>query len=300
MDLASIRHATADRTDCVGARDVSQNATGRQKVNGGDGLRGRDDLCHTTDDTRCVSLISPRIVDAARAALRQWGLRSQQDQLIEELGELLVALSHYRRARTDVGPVREELADVVLMLVQLIEAFGAGDVERALDRKVRRLEQRLALAGPNSRRRRAYVAGSSRELDRCKAAVRAARALDIDVGEHHWTEDLEVIRREHPDDTTVPRMTRMTGAAACVGAMARSSVLWLLAPEATTVGAWVELGMALERARLRRDIEIIISGSPQACAATCFTELVGPANVYHSDDLALRRVHATVTCGWPQ
>lgn len=243
------------------------------------------------------------LVVIARAAVDRWGPRSQEAQLVEEIGELLAALSHYRRGRVGADAVREELADVQIVLRQIIEVYGADEVRRHADAKLRRLAERLEVAPPlppTPPKARIYIAGSSRELERCKAAVRAARALDIDVGEHHWTEDLEVIRREHPDDTTVPWLTRASGAAACSMALASSSVLWLLAPEKPTIGAWVELGMALERARLRRDIEIIVSGSPTACARTCFTELVGPANVYHSDDLALRRVHAIATCGRPQ
>ena len=81
------------------------------------------------------------------AAIARYGERNQIDQAIEELNELAVALSHYRRGRAPLEEVAEEIADVQICLEQMAEAFG-GEEFRALvglerRRKLQRLEARL-------------------------------------------------------------------------------------------------------------------------------------------------------------
>lgn len=79
-------------------------------------------------------------VELYRRTLEKWGEQAQFDQAIEECAELITALLHYRRDKTDASKVIDEMADVILMLGQLRWMFGAEEVERALVRKRVKLE----------------------------------------------------------------------------------------------------------------------------------------------------------------
>lgn len=62
------------------------------------------------DDTRFLYL----------ACRSHYGWTAQCDMLIEECGELIAALSHYKRARVPVERVVEELVDVQIMVEQVL------------------------------------------------------------------------------------------------------------------------------------------------------------------------------------
>lgn len=78
-----------------------------------------------------------------RATLEKWGEQAQYDQAVEECAELITALKHYRRDKIDRQAVISELADVTLMIGQLTWMFGAGEVEKAVTEKLRKLNQLL-------------------------------------------------------------------------------------------------------------------------------------------------------------
>jgi len=63
-------------------------------------------------------------------AVDLWGVNSQIDMVIEEMGELIVALSHYRRGRADKGKVAEEIADVQFMLEEMAYIFGHEGIKK--------------------------------------------------------------------------------------------------------------------------------------------------------------------------
>ena len=87
-------------------------------------------------------------------AVDTYGKEAQVDVAIEEMSELIKALLKNRRAEhspeaLDYEKTRqnifEEIADVVIMLTQLIMIFGGRDaVQKAIDEKVKRLDTRLA------------------------------------------------------------------------------------------------------------------------------------------------------------
>lgn len=60
-----------------------------------------------------------------------WGRQSQFDQLHEELGELIVALNHFKRNRCTLKDVAIEMADVRLMLNAIQMILGIDDQEYA-------------------------------------------------------------------------------------------------------------------------------------------------------------------------
>ena len=78
---------------------------------------------NTTEDRKTVEDSNPLEClvsrDILQAAINKWGNEAQLDQMIEECAELIVAINHLRRKKSDLLPVLEELADVEIMLEQM-------------------------------------------------------------------------------------------------------------------------------------------------------------------------------------
>ena len=64
---------------------------------------------------------------------------------IEELSELQKELCKHLRGKTDVDHIVEEIADVCIMLCQLMLYFNISetDVLKVIDEKIKRTEERL-------------------------------------------------------------------------------------------------------------------------------------------------------------
>ena len=77
--------------------------------------------------------------------LASLGLESQLDQTQEECAELIVAISHYRRQKTQKSfdNLIEEIADVTIMIRQLYFIMGYKDVEKKISEKLARSRERL-------------------------------------------------------------------------------------------------------------------------------------------------------------
>ena len=78
-----------------------------------------------------------------RATLEKWGEQAQYDQAVEECAELIATLQHFARGKVDRRVVIDELADVYLMIGQLIHMFGEEDFTCALDKKITKLHELL-------------------------------------------------------------------------------------------------------------------------------------------------------------
>lgn len=77
-------------------------------------------------------------------ALGHYGEAGQLRVLQEECGELIVAVSHYFRGRTDAPEeLAEELADVTIMVAQARLIVGEKAADDALARKLERLARRM-------------------------------------------------------------------------------------------------------------------------------------------------------------
>lgn len=75
-------------------------------------------------------------------AIEVFGKENQKKQAIEELSELTTALCHDLRGRK--SNVDEEIADVMIMLKQLIIIYGNADkVAQFMNQKIDRLESVL-------------------------------------------------------------------------------------------------------------------------------------------------------------
>ena len=76
-------------------------------------------------------------------AIAVYGREAQIEKAVEELAELSVELLHYRKRGGPAEAVREEIADVSIMVDQLTLIFGG--VEPFRRRKIERLRERLGL-----------------------------------------------------------------------------------------------------------------------------------------------------------
>lgn len=82
-----------------------------------------------------------KIYDKAHSRL---GTERQVDQAIEELGELIIALMHYRRGRGSIADISTEIADVRIMLEQLERIYDCGKIiDEQMDYKITRLRKRI-------------------------------------------------------------------------------------------------------------------------------------------------------------
>jgi len=73
--------------------------------------------------------------DIFKETIEKWGVESQIWMAMEEMGELMTALSHYFRGRIDKDEVAEEIADVMLMAEEMAYIFGRERVDHRLDLK---------------------------------------------------------------------------------------------------------------------------------------------------------------------
>lgn len=88
---------------------------------------------------------------------------------------------------------------------------------------------------------RVYVAGASKEIDRCRAAMDYVREIG-GVITCDWIAEIE--RVGSANDGLTQEQRRESAEADLCGVM-EADVFWLLAPDNTSTGAWVELGTAL-------------------------------------------------------
>ncbi len=86
-----------------------------------------------------------RTAEVLEKAIEHYGAEAQLGVAQEECAELIVALSKWKRAQGDLTTlaekVREEIADVFIMLMQLEMIFG--DTSAQEEEKLLKLERRL-------------------------------------------------------------------------------------------------------------------------------------------------------------
>jgi NTP pyrophosphatase (non-canonical NTP hydrolase) len=81
-----------------------------------------------------------------KLAIAKWGEELQTNLAQEECAELIAAIAHYRRGRTNsLDAMIEEIADVKIMITQMEIMFGKDKVDEVVIRKIERLSKRLGL-----------------------------------------------------------------------------------------------------------------------------------------------------------
>ena len=87
--------------------------------------------------------------DTYNAALAKWGMVPQLYVAIEEMSEVIKALTKFMRdpdrMEDAIASIIEEVADATIMLEQLRLIFGINDeVCEAMDAKIERLKERVS------------------------------------------------------------------------------------------------------------------------------------------------------------
>lgn len=76
-------------------------------------------------------------------AIQTYGKNSQVDKAIEEMSELTKELLKERQNKGSAEHIMEELADVIIMMYQLMMIFNIADFDHCIDYKIKRLARRL-------------------------------------------------------------------------------------------------------------------------------------------------------------
>ncbi|MCK5607549.1 hypothetical protein KAR91_37040 [Candidatus Pacearchaeota archaeon] len=77
--------------------------------------------------------------EAVRANIEFHGREFIEDLMVEEMGELLVAMKHFGRGRVPIEAVAEEIADVMIVAKQFARVIGEEKVDKFLDIKMGKL-----------------------------------------------------------------------------------------------------------------------------------------------------------------
>jgi NTP pyrophosphatase (non-canonical NTP hydrolase) len=81
--------------------------------------------------------------ETIRLAIKTYGKDTQTQMLFEEMAELQNALCKLARNRGTADQVCEEIADVMIMCLQMAQIYGSKRVEQWANRKMLRLKDRL-------------------------------------------------------------------------------------------------------------------------------------------------------------
>ena len=92
-----------------------------------------------------------------KKAISVWGEDAQIDQVIEEMGEVLVAYNHLKRKRVSKDALIEEFVDVYIMMKQM-RFLNEAIFDQIYEYKVNRLRHRLEMYEP-------YTPGSNGDVE---------------------------------------------------------------------------------------------------------------------------------------
>ena len=81
--------------------------------------------------------------EVIKLAIKTYGKEAQTQMLFEEMAELQNAICKLNRGRGTAGDVCEEIADVMIMCLQMAQIYGPKAVEQMAQYKMRRLKDRL-------------------------------------------------------------------------------------------------------------------------------------------------------------
>jgi hypothetical protein len=87
-----------------------------------------------------------------------------------------------------------------------------------------------------------YIAGSSSDLARVKAAADAAEAAGYTITEKWW----ETVEKNGTNPPNASRADKRKWSEQCLRGVAKADIVWVLAPPTgSTIGAWIEFGYAI-------------------------------------------------------
>jgi len=133
-----------------------------------------------------------------------------------------------------------------------------------------------------------YLAGASKELERCQRWIQALRQEGIPIT-YDWTIPVTSFGSSGP---ALKDYEKRAFARADFRGVQEADVLWLLVPAAPSTGAWVELGYALRGAGdfpdLRPGRKKIVVSPP--CSDRCIFALLPAVVEYASDEEAFAAI----------
>lgn len=109
-------------------------------VTGEFGYRGGDGGWYINETEYKNKNIIMSILDEA---IKVIGEEELINRAIEEMAELTVAISHWRRDKCDIAAVREEIADVMIASRQLEVIFGEFQTEKIREEKIERFMKEI-------------------------------------------------------------------------------------------------------------------------------------------------------------
>lgn len=110
--------------------------------------RHKQSRLHTRPDTFSYGsrtrLTEQEIDSVVTQALTTFGVEAQIYMLFEEMSELQNAICKYGRGRDTQDHICEEIADVLIMLLQMSHLYGVQTVEEWANKKILRLADNIA------------------------------------------------------------------------------------------------------------------------------------------------------------
>lgn len=131
---------------CVAEMTRAQRHAEKQKQ------EAQENVPHTYDPAPPYEVVTtpdlPKISEkefdeVIKLAIKTYGKEAQTQMLFEEMAELQNATCKLNRGRGTAGDVCEEIADVMIMCLQMARIYGEKQVDQMMDYKLRRLKNRL-------------------------------------------------------------------------------------------------------------------------------------------------------------
>ena len=72
---------------------------------------------------------------------KHYGFKPQLDMMMEECGEMIVAINHYKRQRVSTERLIEEFADIWIVLKQMGVFLDEDSIAKVIDYKLMRVER---------------------------------------------------------------------------------------------------------------------------------------------------------------
>ena len=72
---------------------------------------------------------------------KHYGFTPLLDIMVEECGEMIVAINHYKRQRVSTERLIEEIADIWIVLKQMGVFLDESSIAKVVDYKLRRVER---------------------------------------------------------------------------------------------------------------------------------------------------------------
>lgn len=82
-------------------------------------------------------------LDIGKKAVKHYGAEHQIDICIEECAELIQALCHFKRKRSNQDEICEEIADVCVSILSLRQIFPEILIDTMMEEKAERLMRRI-------------------------------------------------------------------------------------------------------------------------------------------------------------